>query len=213
MKRSLESLRLCVLVSEGLSALSLPKLVREVVAGGADCIQLREKNVPDRRLLDLAKACRQACGGAMFVVNDRPDIAVLAEADGVHVGQGDLPPAAVRQIAGEDVVLGVSASTREHIVTGQRDGADYLGVGAVFPTGTKDVSAQGLDLVREAARIASVPFLAIGGIDHENVASVIRAGARGVAVCSAIIRSEDPRGAARAMREAILAALEIADKG
>ncbi|MHC4712153.1 MAG: thiamine phosphate synthase [Planctomycetota bacterium] len=213
MKRSLESVRLCVLISEGFSDLSLPELVREVVTGGADCIQLREKNVPDRRLLERARACRQACDDAIFIVNDRPDIAVIAEADGVHVGQGDLPPAAARRIVGDDLILGVSASTREHVVAAQREGADYLGVGALFPTGTKDVSARGLDLIREVAGIVTVPFLAIGGIDHENVASVIRTGAPGVAVCSAIIGSEDPRGAARAMRETILAALQTTDKG
>lgn len=213
MKRDFTQIRLCVIVSEGFSALSLPRLVEEVVAGGADCVQLRQKGVGDARLLELALECRKVCGAALFIVNDRPDVALLSQADGVHVGQSDLPAAEVRRLVGDDLLVGVSASTLDHITAAGRDGADYLGVGCVFPTETKDVSAQGLGFVREAAQMAKIPILAIGGINHENVGSVIREGAGGVAVCSAVIGAKDPRAAAALMRAQIVSALGETGKG
>lgn len=206
MERGFSQVRLCVLVSRGLSELPLPKIAAEAVAGGADCIQLREKDISDRALLDVAKACRDACRDALFVVNDRADIALLCGADGVHLGQEDLPVAEARCIVGEGMLVGVSASRIEHVGEADRQGADYLGVGCVFPTATKDIEVTGLDFLRAAAAAARVPVLAIGGINADNAPLAIAAGAGGVAVCSAVIAAVDVRGAARAVRDAVLSA-------
>lgn len=206
MKKDFSAVRLCVLVSTGVSALPFETLVGEILAGGADCVQLREKNLSDAEFLELAKACRDICRDVVFVVNDRPDIAVLSDADGVHVGQSDLPCRQARQIVGDELLVGVSTSSTDQLAAAERAGADYAGVGCIFPTTTKEVRAQGVWLVRSAARVASVPLVAVGGINLENAAEAVRAGAHAVAVCSAIVASGDPRGAARAIRERVLAA-------
>lgn len=206
MKPDFSNVRLCVLVCDAVSTLPLARLVSEIVAGGADCIQLREKGIPDSLLLERALICREASGDAIFVVNDRPDIALLSEADGVHVGQEDLPGREARAVVGPDMLVGISTSRLEELEKAEADGADYLGVGAVFPTGTKDVEVKGLSYVSAAAARASVPFLAIGGITAENVGEVIAAGANAVAVFGAVVQSRDPRSAARRMKDAVLEA-------
>lgn len=206
MERDFSRVRLCVLVSSGLSELPPAKLAAEAAAGGADCIQLREKDISDRALLDVAKACRDACRDVLFIVNDRADVAVLSGADGVHVGQEDLPAAQARRIVGEEMLVGVSVSRIEHIGPAERQGADYLGVGCVFPTATKEVEVAGLEFLRAAAQEARLPVLAVGGINADNAPLAIAAGAVGVAVCSAVIGAGDVRGAARAVRDAVLRA-------
>lgn len=205
MKADFSRVRLAVLVTDGISNLPFDKLVREVVAGGADCIQLREKTLSDEALLERARICREIGRDCIFIVNDRPDIALLSEADGVHVGPEDTPVAEARRIVGDNVVVGASAYSVPDIKSAEDAGADYIGVGAAFPTETKDAQVTGLTLISEAARISRIPFIAIGGINHGNVASVIRAGARGVAVCSAIISAADPRRATEEMKAAIVA--------
>jgi len=207
MKKDFSSVRLCVLVSSGFSDSPLERLTAEAVAGGADCVQLREKNVPDRRLLQLAKACRNACGDAIFIVNDRPDVALLSGADGVHLGRDDLPAAEARRMVGGDFLIGASVSRVEDVAAAEAQGADYLGAGCVFPTATKEVEVRGLEFLREAASAASVPVLAIGGIDAANAAQAIAAGADGVAVCSAVIAAGDVRAAAGRIKEAVMRAL------
>jgi len=207
MKRDFTRVRLAVLLTDGVSALPFETLVREVLAGGADCIQLREKSLSDSLLLQRARLCRNAARERLFIVNDRPDIAVLSGADGVHVGPDDLPADAARRIVGGDCLVGVSAYGVDDLVSAQVSSADYVGVGAAFPTATKNARVTGLALVREAARVLKIPFLAVGGINLDNVASVIHAGARGVAVSSAILSATDPRAAATAMKSAVLRAL------
>jgi thiamine-phosphate pyrophosphorylase len=207
MKPDVGSVRLAVLVADGVSRLPFATLVREVVAGGADMIQLREKNIPDSILLEHARICRDVARDVLFIVNDRPDIAVLSNADGVHVGQLDLPCSAARQIVGLGFLVGVSVYTLDELAVAQSVGADYLGVGAVFPTGTKDAPVSGLEFVAAAARLAKVPLIAIGGINRDNVASVVASGARAVAVFSAVIAADDPRAAARSLKDAVLSAL------
>lgn len=206
MKERFAHVRLAVLVTDGISPFPLEKLVSEIVAGGADCIQMREKNMPDSELLRRARACRDLSGGALLIINDRPEIALLAGADGVHVGPGDAPVAAARRLVGPDAIVGTSAYSAQEILAGQNAGADYLGIGAVFSSRTKGAPVAGLPLVRAAARYATVPFLAIGGINHDNVFAVVDAGARAVAVCSAILTSHDPRSATRRLKDALLAA-------
>jgi thiamine-phosphate pyrophosphorylase len=170
------------------------------VRGGVDLVQLREKRLPDRALLGVLREARAVTRrlGVPLVVNDRPDLAVLSEADAVHVGQDDLTPDDASRFG-----LRVGASTHSGAeVSSTR--ADYLGVGPVYATPTKEGRPPvGLELVRYAAEAARSPWFAIGGIDASNVRDVVAAGATRIAVVRAIGDAADPEGAARALREAL----------
>jgi len=172
--------------------------------GGVDVVQLRDKELPDGELVRAAEPFRRACDahGALFVLNDRPDLVDGCRADGVHVGQRDVSVADARALVGDERIVGLSIET-----VGQLDataGADYLGVGAVFATPTKtDAEAAGLDLVHAAAARVTIPWFAIGGIDLENAGDVVAAGAPGIAVVRAIRDADDPEAAARALRAAL----------
>ena len=170
------------------------------VRGGVDLVQLREKELPDGELLDVLLLARDTTRrlGVPLVVNDRPDLAVLAEADGVHVGQEDLPVEAARRFG-----LPVGLSTHAPCEIDAARG-DYLGVGPVYATPTKaGRPGVGLELVRYAAANASLPWFAIGGIDRTNVVDVVAAGASRIAVVRAIGEASDPEEAARELRAAI----------
>jgi thiamine-phosphate pyrophosphorylase len=172
--------------------------------GGVGVVQLRDKELPDRELVRAAKPFRRACEeyGALFVLNDRPDLVEACGADGVHVGQSDASVADARAVIGADRVVGLSIETEDQLDA--IDGADYLGVGAVFATPTKTESvAGGLELVRAAARRVAIPWFAIGGIDLSNAREVAAAGAPGVAVVRAISDAADPEAAARALLAAL----------
>lgn len=172
--------------------------------GGVDAVQLRDKQLPDDELVEVAEAFRRACAafGALFILNDRPELVAACRADGVHVGQSDASVAAARAAVGEDRLVGLSIETEAQLDA--TDGADYLGVGAVFSTPTKTESvAGGLALVRAAAARVTIPWFAIGGIDLSNVADVAAAGAPGVAVVRAIRDADDPEAAAHALRAAL----------
>jgi len=205
----LNKMRLYVLLTQELCAVPLLDAARQVIAGGADVIQLREKKLDDSELLKTARELRRmtADAGVGFVVNDRPDIARLAEADGVHLGQEDLPPAAARKVLAEDQIIGVSTHSIAQAKQAVADGADYIGVGPVFPTTTRGYAqGVGLDYVREAAQAISVPLVAIGGIGIANVPDILvaAAGARVcVAVCAAILRADDIEAATAALKEAL----------
>lgn len=191
--------RLYVLLTRGLALAGLDWTIAEAAAGGATIFQLREKELPDRELLALAHAVRRWTqkAQALFILNDRPDIARLVGADGVHLGQDDMPVKEARRIVGPDALVGVSTHTPEDIDRAIRDGADYLGVGPVFPSGTKTFpELAGLDLVRHAAATTSLPWFAIGGIEPANVGRVLDAGASRVAVSRAVIAAEEPQLAA-----------------
>lgn len=200
---SLGDARLCVLVG-GLPTLGdLTWVVGEALAGGAEVIQLREKNLPDRVLLQRAREVRilTAQARARFIMNDRPDLARLAGADGVHLGQDDLSPRDARRVIGLNALLGISTHDREQIEKAVLEGAGYLGVGPVFPSQTKDFHAfAGLAFVEQAAETTRLPWFAIGGIDESNIDEVIEAGARRIAVSSGVIRAESPRRAAQRLR-------------
>jgi thiamine-phosphate pyrophosphorylase len=170
------------------------------VRGGVDAVQIREKALPDAELLRRLVAARELTNGLgiPLVVNDRPDLAVLAGADGVHVGQDDLPVEEARRFG---LAVGQSTHARHEIDVSS---ADYLGVGPVHATPTKEGRpAVGLELVRYAAASAAVPWFAIGGIDASNVAEVVAAGASRIAVVRAIGDAPDPEAAARALRAAL----------
>ena len=168
--------------------------------GGVDLVQLRDKELPDGALLDVLLEARDVTRrlGVPLVVNDRPDLADLAVADLVHVGQDDLPVAAARRFG---IPVGLSTHTRDEIDAAD---ADYIAVGPVFATPTKaGRPAVGLELVRYAAERARTPWFAIGGIDRTNIDDVVVAGARRAAVVRAIGDAEDPEAAARELRTAL----------
>jgi len=183
---------------------ALPDLLRSAIAGGVDIVQLREKHLPDDQLVAVADAARTLCERlrALFIVNDRPWVALEAGADGVHVGQDDMPVAEVRELVGPDLLIGLSTHSPTEIDAVDPELVDYIGVGPVHETPTKPGrTAVGLELVRYAAANSAVPFFAIGGIDASNVETVIGAGATRVCVLRAITDAEDPRLAARALRD------------
>lgn len=202
----LTTARLCVLVTDSACRASLVGTVREAILGGAGMIQLREKDIDDRTLLARARDVRQITqsAGALFIVNDRPDIARLAEADGVHLGQDDLPVRDARSILGPDALIGVSTHDIDQVRRAVLDGANYLGVGPTFASKTKVFTDfAGLNFVRQACAETTIPAFAIGGIGIDNVAEVRAAGARRIAVSNAICAAEDPRAAARALCQSL----------
>jgi thiamine-phosphate pyrophosphorylase len=180
--------------------------LREALAGGVDILQLREKNATDDEILAAAATFRELCRehDALFVLNDRPDLALAAGADGVHVGQEDEPVVAIRDRVGPELLIGVSTHSDEQLAAGLETNADYVCVGPVYATPTKpDYPAVGLDLVRRAAGTVTRPWFAIGGIDGTNVTEVAAAGARRVAVVRAIRDAPDARAAAAGLRMAV----------
>lgn len=201
--------RLCLLTTIEACRVPWQRTLVEAIAGGVDCVQVREKSMDDRSLLEHVRRVIALArpAGVSVVVNDRVDVALAVHADGVHLGQGDLPLEAARRIAGRSLLLGSSAHDLAEADAAVAAGADVVGLGCMFPSHTKP----GLDLAGPAflqafrERHGSVPHLAIGGIDAENVSRLADAGARGIAVSSAILRSDDPRGVA----ERIVAAIEI----
>jgi len=185
----------------------LEDVVREGIEGGVTMVQLREKGASARDFLERAMALRAVTSrfGAPLIINDRVDIALACRADGVHLGQDDMKCRQAREIVGSRRIVGVSVSTVEEALKAEANGADYLGVSPVYntPTKTDTPPATGLDGLSRIRRAVQLPLVAIGGITVANAAAVIRAGADGVAVVSAIVASPEPRAAARALRLAI----------
>jgi thiamine-phosphate pyrophosphorylase len=180
------------------------ELVAAALRGGVDVVQLRDKTASDDELLAAAAPMRALCHdhGALFIVNDRPDLAAAAGADGVHVGQDDVPVAEARAIVGPERLVGLSTHTPEQVDAAT--GVDYIGVGPVAATPTKPGRpAVGLALVAHAAAQAAVPFFAIGGIDPALARAAAGAGAQRIAVVRAITQAADPEAAARALRAAL----------
>jgi thiamine-phosphate pyrophosphorylase len=180
------------------------EFVEAALRGRVDIVQLRVKDAPDEDVADVAAEFARACAdnGALFIVNDRPQVAASVGADGVHVGQDDMAVADARAVVGEDALVGLSTHTPAQVDAAI--GVDYIGVGPVHATPTKPGRpAVGLDLVRYAAQHAAVPFFAIGGIDLGNVAAVHAAGASRIAVVRALGDAADVTGAARALRSAV----------
>lgn len=177
---------------------TLYEQVEEAIKGGATFLQLREKELDDTAFLAEAIEIQQLCSKyhVPFVINDNVDIACRMNADGVHVGQHDMKATDVRKLLGDDKILGVSAQTVEQAVLAEQCGADYLGVGAVFPTGSKaDADAVSIATLKEICDAVSIPVVAIGGIGKENVLELAGSGICGVAVISAIFAAKDIRKA------------------
>jgi thiamine-phosphate pyrophosphorylase len=170
--------------------------------GGADIFQLRDKHASDAEILLAAETARSLCSehGALFVVNDRPDLAIEARADGVHLGQDDMGIAEARALVGPELLIG--RSTHSPVQIDEATGADYIGVGPIHATPTKQWRpAVGLDLVRHAVAHAAMPFFAIGGLDVTRLREAVAAGATRAAVVRAICAADDPEAATRALRE------------
>jgi len=176
------------------------------LAGGVEIVQLRMKDRPDAEILDAARRFRRICdaAGALLIVNDRPDLAAAADADGVHLGQDDAPVQHARQRLGPDRLIGLSTRTPAQIDAAAQADVDYIGVGPVNETPTKPGrAAVGLALVEYAARRATLPFFAIGGISPANVDRVRDAGGARVAVVRALTEAADPAASARELRDAL----------
>jgi thiamine-phosphate diphosphorylase len=176
------------------------EVARLALAGGAQAIQWRDKVRDKGEQIPQAQAVRDLCreGRALFLVNDHVDLALALSADGAHLGQNDLPPSLVRPWLPEGFLLGVSSNTLEETRQAERDGADYVAVGAIFPTQSKAVTRlAGLERLREVKAAVNVPVVAIGGINEANIDQVIGAGADAIAVISAVCLADDVEDAAR----------------
>ena len=177
--------------------------VEAALKGGVTCVQLREKELDETLFIQEAKALCTLCRryGVPFIVNDNVEIAIACGADGIHVGQEDLAAGEVRRRAGENMILGVSVHTVEEACQAVRDGADYLGLGAVFPTSTKtDVEQMPNETLRAICDAVDVPIVAIGGINRGNILKLAGSGVDGVALVSAIFSAEDIEGTCRELR-------------
>ena len=180
-------------------------VVEESLDGGVTMVQLREKDLAEDQFLEEAKELQTLCRRRHipFIVNDNVDIAKAMDADGVHVGQSDMEALDVRAKLGPDKIIGVSAQTVEQALLAERHGADYLGVGAVFPTGSKDDAEDvSYDTLKAICKAVSIPVVAIGGISHANVAQLAGSGICGVAVISAIYAARDIKSAAADLKSA-----------
>lgn len=189
---------------------STPEIVSAAVDGGVSVVQLRDKGLSARERLAIGREVRELTrdAGVPLIVNDRVDLAEAIDADGVHLGDDDLPVAVARKILGEDAIIGRSVSFVEDAVAAEASGADYLGVGSVYATGSKDdipddEYAVGTERVSAIAGAVSIPMVGIGRISSENAAEVVAAGADGVAVISAITQAEDPEAATEELRNAV----------
>jgi len=184
----------------------LPALVGAAVEGGVTVVQLRAKGLAARDFLDLARrvAGRLTAAKVPLLINDRADIAAACGADGVHLGQEDLPVQEARRIVGEGRIIGISVNTLEEALEAERSGADYIGLGPVFPTSTKDtpLAVVGLKGVARLKRALTIPVVAIGGITVSRAGGLARAGADGMAVVSAVLGAADPKRAAADLRAA-----------
>jgi thiamine-phosphate pyrophosphorylase len=209
-------MRLYVITGDRGGEVETARIVEAALEGGADVIQLRKKTTPMLEQYRLALALRILTREheALLIINDHADLAIAADADGVHLGQDDLPPDAVRTLPGfEGRLIGRSTHSLAQAQLAVHEGVDYVAVGPVHPTPTKEGRpAVGTALVSRVAGIIDRPFVAVGGIDHDNAARVVEAGARAIAVVRAVYDAPDPAEAARRLHELIVTRLEVAPR-
>ena len=183
------------------------ELARMAIAGGADTIQFRQKEGSTRKMIEMTRDLKYLCtsAGVTFIVNDRLDVAIASDSDGVHLGQDDFPIHLAREILGENKIIGGSAVTLDEARKCLEEGADYVGFGPVYPTTSKaDVGpVTGIDLMKEVIDKVSLPLIAIGGVNKDNTPEVLRAGAHGIAVISAVCCQQDPEQATRELFRAL----------
>jgi thiamine-phosphate pyrophosphorylase len=201
------ALRLVVVTDDRTGGRPLVEVVRAALRGGAPAVQLRAKAATGREMTELARTLlvETRAAGALLFVNDRVDVALAAGADGAHVGDDDLPVEAVRRIAPPGFLLGRSADTVEGALQAQRAGADYVGVGPVYATGSKADAGSpvGVERIAGVAAAVRLPLVGIGGCHAENSRAIVQAGAAGVAVISAVMQAPDPEAATRAILAAV----------
>lgn len=194
-KNLASKLGLYIITDKKISGKSNEKIVKEAIKGGADTIQLRDKNSSDKKLFQEAKKIRALTGkkNVLFIVNDNIDVALASDADGVHLGKDDLPVKKARKILGEDKIIGMSCDNVKEAVKAEKEGADYISLGPIFPTTTKkDIpSPLGTKVIKEAKKKVSIPIVAIGGINEGNMKKVLKAGADSIAVISAVLQNGD----------------------
>jgi len=196
----------CVLLTEALCRHPWHEVLRAALAGGAACIQVREKAMADGALLARARAVAKTAheAGALAIVNDRPDLAVLAAADGVHVGQDDLAPHEARRVVGPDRIVGVSTHSLEQARAAAEAGADYIGCGPMFPSETKPQAVvPGPALAAQVTQAVGVPVMAIGGITAARAAELVAAGVRWLAVSAAVCGTQDPEAEVQRLAAAL----------
>jgi thiamine-phosphate pyrophosphorylase len=183
------------------------QVVEAALRGGVTVVQYREKSGSTLKMVEVARVLRALCArhGVPFIVNDRIDVALAVDADGVHVGQDDMPAGLARTLIGKHKILGVSAGSPEEARAAEAEGADYIGASPIFATPTKPDAPRpmGIEGLRRLAEAVAVPVVAIGGINVENASQMITAGAAGVAIVSAIVAADDVEAAARALRVAV----------
>ena len=183
------------------------ELARMAIDGGADTIQFRQKSGSTMEMIEIARKLKGMCAeaGVPFIVNDRVDVAIASKADGVHLGQDDFPISLARKLMGEDVIIGGSAVSLEDAQRCFAEGADYVGFGPVYPTSSKpDASSPtGIVIMKKAIAAVPLPIIAIGGINAENTHEVIRAGAYGIAVISAVCCQAEPKKATQMLSQAL----------
>jgi thiamine-phosphate pyrophosphorylase len=179
------------------------ELARMAIRGGADTIQYRQKSGSTREMIRIAAQMKQVCSdqGVPLIVNDRVDVAIAAGADGVHLGQDDFPIPLAREFLGQEMIIGASASNMQEVEKCLLDGADYVGLGPIYPTTSKDDagSVKGIDSLIQVVKAVPVPIIAIGGIGLDNVSEIVQTGVYGIAVISSVCCQEDPEQATKAL--------------
>ena len=185
-------------------------IVKAAVRGGATCVQLREKDCSTLEFIQQALSVKEflSIRGVPLIINDRLDVAQAVNADGVHLGQTDMPLGMAKKIVGDAMIIGISAESLEDAIEAEKGGADYLGVSPIYVTPTKTDTAPplGLEGLKQIRNAVKIPLVGIGGLNKDNSADVIRHGAEGVAVVSAIVAAESPETAARELKQIIAAA-------
>jgi thiamine-phosphate pyrophosphorylase len=205
-KKSQTDLSLYLVTAESIAIEELTKIIAESVSGGVSIVQLREKNNSSLSFYEKASALKQLLNelSIPLIINDRVDIALAVGADGIHIGQDDLPLPVVKKMVPEDMIVGVSVSTLEEALEAERNGADYIGVGSVFPTKTKqDATLMALEDLGEICRGVSIPAVAIGGITADNISALSDSGLSGTAVVSAIMNADNPKTASESLLKII----------
>lgn len=189
-----------------LCGIELEAAVEKAILGGTTLVQLREKNLSTKEFYDIAVNIKKVTDKykVPLIINDRLDIALAVDAAGIHVGQSDMPCDIARKLVGENKIVGVSAHSVEEALKAQKDGADYLGVGAVFPTGTKkDAEDVSIETLKEIVKKVHIPVVAIGGVNQNNVDELVDTGINGIAVISAILGKRDIGKAAEDLKRAV----------
>ena len=203
-KDFLHRIRLYVLISSNIAKKSVKETARLVIDGGADAVQLREKTISDRKFISLAREVRDITTkrGSLLIINDRVHVVRKVNADGIHLGQQDMSALEARNIIGDEKIIGVSTHSITQARQAQKDGADYIAIGPIYPTSTKGHEPSvGIEILHEILEAVSIPIIAIGAITLENLDGVLKAGASRIAVCSAIIDSKDIYSSTRQFKE------------